>query len=165
MGEELLDRVRCFDRVSTSFHFGPPRGCAAVPLPLPHFRLVLKGNTVTLVDPFLISFPLAFLFLFPSYHVKRLRVLMAFICARETRGAINPPILAPRPFGPTSFRFLSFFPLPIALLFSACGLTGFPALIGSGRRSCFRWDFTERSSDRVLRSLTSRTLSPCGGTG
>ena len=43
------------------FHFGlsaQPRNRT----PPPHFRLVLKGNTVTLVDPFLIWSPPAFLF-------------------------------------------------------------------------------------------------------
>ena len=108
--KELLDRVRCFVRVSTSFNFGlsaqPPRPRT------PRFRLVPKGNTATLVDLLLISLPPPFFFCFPSYHAKRLRVLMVFICARETRGASTlPHFLAPPPCRPTFFGFLSLFPL------------------------------------------------------
>lgn len=49
--QELLDCVRRFDRVSTSFHFG-----LSAQLPSPsQFRLVLKRETASLVDLFLIA--------------------------------------------------------------------------------------------------------------
>jgi len=81
VGAELLDRVRCFDRVSTPFFISASRS-AAPPPPHPslpsQLRLVLKRETATLADPFLISLPPAFLWLFPSHHVKRLCGFDAF---------------------------------------------------------------------------------------
>jgi hypothetical protein len=138
---ELLDRVRRFDRVSTLFHFGLSARLPWIPLPISPST---ERETATLADLLLISLPPPFFSCFPSCHAKP-PCIDGFISARETRGIPEPgplrwgalPALLITPF-------LVLIAPPIAPPDLVSELTGFPALIGSERRSCSRWHFIGR---------------------